>query len=318
LVAAVNRLSTWSREHRWVSLIIQGGLILIALTFVGFYIQRDWHEFKQTDLNIHWGMAGLSFVLYGLNYLCFIIAWHLLVRSVDKTIGWTKNSLIYSYSHLARFLPSPAWFIASRAILYSQAGMRKRSSLTLTAVETLLHFALGLSLYCMLSIDSNSPLTFLYLFGLLPALAVIIWPQLLEMGSIYSSEGIKYTRGTILVIELLLLLTWITAGFFFNLVIFTIIGIQVPVSMVDLWKIWIVSNLIAYIGAYIFGGVSIFREFSLVFLLGKWFTPPIALGIAIVSRLVMTVAGIFWAFLVIGFIKALDLFFPGKIMIDRN
>jgi hypothetical protein len=188
-------------------------------------------------------------------------------------------------------------------MLYGQIGMRKRISLTLTALETLLHFFIGLGFYCILWVDLDAPWTILYLLGLVPVLVILVWPHLLELPWANEGETMKYSRKSLIFIDVFLLFTWFITGLFLNSVISSIITEPFSVTIVDLWRIWIISNLIAYIGAYLFGGISILREFSLMFLLGKWFTPPIALGIAALSRIVMKLAGIFWALLFIGLIS---------------
>jgi hypothetical protein len=72
-----------------------------------------------------------------------------------------------------------------------------------------------------------------------------------------------------------------------------------------LWKDWVISSLISYLSAYTLGGVGLFREISLTFLLSQVFGPAVALIVTILSRVFITLAGVVWSGLLIGGLKVI-------------
>jgi hypothetical protein len=204
-----------------------------------------------------------------------------------------------------RFLPTPIWFFASRVSLYEQVGTRKRLTVITTFLETFLHVSTGLCFYTLLLIDIKKPITIIPFLLCLSLLAfTIIRPNIFHLPMLTGEARGKNIFGSkdIFFILLLFTFTWAIAGPFYASVIKSIAPDTV-MTTVDMWKVWILSSLVAYLSAYTLGGIGLLREFSMTLLLNKWFSPPIALIITILVRLMMTFAGIFWAFLAIGLNK---------------
>ncbi len=294
----------WIACRRWARTVINLGMILAVLIFVLNYVSKDWNTLSHLKISISIDKIFWSFLFFGINYLVLAQIWHLLVNLVGGNVDWKDNYQLYSYSYLSRFLPTPVWYLASRAALYEKYGISKRNVLLLTIFETLLHLISGFAFYCLLFIKPDSPITFLFILGLLPVAIVILFPKKIFAFIANQKDGepaAAVSSKRIIYVLILYAITWIVSGLFFKSTI------QITSSAIignrQILIIWIISTIISYISTYTLGGVGMFREFSLTFLLSPHFTPPIALMITILVRLVMTVAGVIWSFFVMGLIK---------------
>jgi hypothetical protein len=92
--------------------------------------------------------------------------------------------------------------------------------------------------------------------------------------------------------------SWVVAGPFMGLIVGAYAS-PGPIPLLDLYRVWILSGLVAYASAYTLGGAGFLREFTMSWLLSSWFGPGLALVIALTLRLVMLVSGVVWGLSVV-------------------
>jgi MFS family permease len=277
------------------------------ISFIVFYVQRDWQEIRRSEISFNISALWATLGFFGINFILLLIAWHILIRSYTGLHDFKQNALNYSYSYLFRFLPTPAWFLSSRMYLYSQSGIRKRVALTITGFETLLHAASGMLVFCLFSVDFSKPVTWLFSLIIIPFFLAIYSPEKLNLRWFSGDESLALLNRTTLVALLIIYtFTWLVSGpFMYSLM--QIVSNDIPINMVEIVRIWTISSVVAYIGAYTLGGIGILREFTLSFLLGRYLSYTLALTITIISRLVLILGGILFSILAIGLIKLLSL-----------
>lgn len=300
----------WIRQRRWIQIIFNVFLFLFMVIFIGLYIFQDWEQLSHLKIAVNFQLLAVSFLFYGINYLLFSIGWHILFRAYNPRVRWWDNLLFYSYSYIMRFLPTPFWFIASRAVLYEKVGTRKRIAVLTTFLETYLHFISGLSFFCLLIIDFQKPLTYFpFILSLIPVVITILRPGLFQHQVITGEKDTieLFRPKDAAVILILFIFTWLFAAPFFSLIIRSVVP-DMALTLTDIWKVWILSSLVSYLSMYTLGGVGMLREFSMTLLLYEWFSPPVALIITVLLRIMMTLAGIFWALIAIGIIKLFKVF----------
>lgn len=293
------------RESRqWIT-VVNIVLALTLIMFVGRYLLLDWRQVRQATVALNLSYVGVALGLYGLNFVLFIIAWRGIVIRFGGPPDWKQNVCLYSYTNLAKFLPTPAWFLASRIHLYGQSGMGRRAALATTAVETLLHASAGLAFYALLATNPERPVTWPYMLALIPVAVMLSRPDWLELRWISGGRGgTSVRRQDVIVWVASYFLTWVVAGPFFWAVIGTFSGDVPPLS--DLWRIWTLSGLVSYVATYTLGGVGILREFALTWLLGKFYPLPLALLIAVGVRLTLIGGGVLWGLTASGFVHVLS------------
>jgi len=296
------------KKQRWIRIFINTALVLFMFFFIARYIQKDWQEIQKTHYSFNLRALWITLGLYAINFCLLMVAWLILLKCFGALKQLSYNAFLYSYTYLYRFLPTPVWFIGSRIYYYGQLGIGKRTIVTTTALETLLHMFTGFIIYCLLLIDFKQPITWLYSLSVLLIILGIYhshWFELRWINRENSSLRINKTDFTLLLS--LYFITWIISGPFFKMLI-QIIYNPVQVSMVSLMRIWIISSLFAYVGSYTLGGVGVIREFSLTILLSKYLPPSTALVIIVLVRLVMTLGGVLWALTIVGIAKLFSRF----------
>lgn len=290
--------------RRPVRLAINLLLAMLLLAFLGSYVRRDWRTIPGAEIALDLPALLFALILYGVNYLLFVAAWQRLVLYSGGTTEWQRNALMYSYSYLARLLPTPFWQHASRIHLYAQTGMDKRSALKMTALETILQVLAGMAFYSLIAIQSLLSEIVLLAIGLAAALAFALRHRLPKVTFLHNigQAGSDLRVRDLALWSVLYLVTWIIAGPFLHFALAAFSGLTPP-SMLDLWRIWTLSSLVAYIGAYTLGGGGILREFTMIWLLTPSYSPPVALLMTVGVRLLMTLAGVFWPLVTAGILS---------------
>lgn len=300
----VDRITPWLtniRNNRKYSLLINGVLFVMVGIFLTNYILKEWQTIK--EFRVHFAIVPLviSFILYGVNYVLFLFGWHILIKSYGVKSSIFTNSYIYSYSQIAKILPTPAWFITGRLVLYQKEGAQKRIILTSTFLEIILHMIVGLVFMALINITSENYFSWLYGLSIIPLVIFILFPKILNFSFLKLNDS-SFKKFDFLVLIALFALTWILSGPFFQSLL-SGIGISTEISMIKLWQIWIISSIFAYIGSLTLGGVGILREFSITFLLGNLISPPLAAIIAAVSRIIMTLGNLVWPLIIMGIVR---------------
>lgn len=182
--------------------------------------------------------------------------------------------------------------------------MNKRSALVMTALETLFQVVTGVAFYLLITIQSLLSEIVLLAIGLAAALVFSLrhrWTRVSFLNNI-GWAGSDLRPSNLAILSVLYLLTWIIAGPFLHFALTAFSGLAPP-NMLDLWRIWTLSSLVAYVGAYTLGGGGILREFTMIWLLTPWYPPAVALLITVGVRLLMTLAGVFWPLVTMGIIR---------------
>jgi hypothetical protein len=297
------------QHNRKLRLLANLVMVLATAIFLGGYIIRQWSELQDTRLVFDLQSILFSFILIGVNLFFFILAWYAIIRVFQSKSSFLNDALIYSLTQITRLLPTPAWYFASRIYHYSIVGLRKRSIIIATFAETVFHASVGFIFYCIISFQINQGISWLYILS-----ALILTAVLTQVVVSYMKRNnfVLTTKESILrfgSIAVLYLATWLISFPFFYFIIQSLTG-AVTISLIDLWKIWIISSLFAYIGSYTLGGLGFVREFSLVLLLTPYLSPPLCVAVAVLSRLVTTVGSLLWSGMIIIIVRIIFRFNP--------
>jgi hypothetical protein len=251
---------------------------------------------------------GLAFVAYPLGFAPVIWAWHLLMSRMGGCSNWRTNLRLYALSCLPRRIPSSIWSIASRVVLYRDQGVDSALTLTATALETIWLVLSGLSVF-LLSLPfwsvtggtSRLDGRLIAVSGacLVLALASPLWSPLLLRGArwLLARMGfrvsVQLAPREVLPLLGLAALAWVGGG----VVLYVLANAVTPVSLDYLPSLvgaWAASGAISLSAGLVVSGMGL-REVTLTVLLGNLVPLPVAVGVALLFRVLLMVGEFVWA-----------------------
>ncbi|GIV65416.1 MAG: hypothetical protein KatS3mg046_676 [Bellilinea sp.] len=278
-------------------------LIPIGLLYAAYIIFLESKNLSSYHLSIDRKYFLFAFIILGINQILFTMAWHFIVLTISENANLKDNTIAFSEAQIAKILPSPIFYIISRVTYYksSQLPMKEKSVVISIIMETSIQLLSGLLLIGILStIKSNSiNISIIIWFVFTVTLTIILY----QLFILVIKKFIKLRKNNIKILALTCLLTtttwflslpfsqYIIQGLFSNM--------RVDISFwISIWKIWILSSLVSYIGTAV-GGLGVLREFSMVIMLAQELNMTYAIIIALVSRLLITLSNIFWSTIIL-------------------
>jgi len=274
----------------------------VSFLFLGFGLYRHWRELARYEWSIDYGYLLISSAIYPVAFILIASVWSLVIGRLGGFSDYVGNLQIYCYSGLAKYVPGTFWYVLGRAYFYEKKGVAK----SLTALGSLWELALaafsGLLVYLPLTICSGrmyvAPLNYLLLL-LIPLGFVVLYPPGLHAALKYVLKGRAGNIGLIrsrdaLAWVALYVCAWLLGGLAFYLqanMIFPVPLVHLPAVASFL----VISGVISHLAFFIPAGLGI-REVSLSLLLSSYVPFGIAVVIALVFRLWMTVSEVFWTF----------------------
>lgn len=220
---------TGSRRARgW----LRAGLVLVMLTLtvgvLGYLVYSQRQALLQYDWQFRPGPIILSFGLFSLTLLAASLVWGWIMNNLGSPISYWTHVRLYFITHVSRRIPGSLWYVAGRAYLYRQEGIDVRLTSLASAVEYALILVSGL-LSCLL-----------FSFSLL--LAQGVSPYLLAGFLVVGLAGL-HPR----ILRQIFRLFRVDIG-------------RLPFKAVLGW-------LVAYIGIWILGGMSLFAVATAIYTL---------------------------------------------------
>jgi hypothetical protein len=292
----------WSNPH-WRRVVLS--LMLIGSLGVVFWtIARDWYNLINYDWHFNWAYLALSSGAYIGSLSLVVIAWSLVMRALHAPLAWKQHARFFLYSWMARRLPTPAPFVASRVLLYEQVGVERRQTLMGMLWEHILLIASGGVLVVLLFpltplLGDNIPLLPVALIALV-SIFLAVRPRILaallnwllrrwNQPPITDFLSFSVTVGVFLLNSFV----WLLGGLILFLLVRSVYTLDWSVLPV-LTQIWIASGLVGYLSFLIPVGLNL-RDASMVVLLTLVVPLSVALIIVLLVRLWITVNELFWA-----------------------
>lgn len=289
------------------------GILLLSLFFIALALRANWSEFKAQDLNFDYRFIILAVLIYPVGMLPTALSWHTLLRSIGVALPFRTNLRIFSLSALPRHIPGFVWYISSRSLLYKEENTPAAVIVTASAADIILLALTGFLSTLMLLVsgigisqDLNSIRTAAYIA--IPILLLLIisiplvnrlLPYLLERRGVTEIPSIR--QGYLVVTLLVMFIAWAGGG----LILFVLAQAIYPLSwsmypaLIGAWGAAGAVSLTVGIGIQ---GLGI-REITLSAILSLIMPPVIAIILAVVFRLVLTVGEFLWVMLFIWLTK---------------
>jgi glycosyltransferase 2 family protein len=130
------------QNRQWRGLIL-GGTIAATLALLALGIIRGWPELIRYRWQFDWRWLALSGLMYACSLGLAVLAWIRIMHGLQAGSTWRQDAKFCLYSLIARRLPTPAPYIASRVLLYEEIGVPKLTTSVGLLWENLLLIAAG-------------------------------------------------------------------------------------------------------------------------------------------------------------------------------
>lgn len=287
--------------------ILTAFFLLLTVTAIAtlLYANRETLLTFDWQLRPWWLVSALT--LLALDLLLGAYAWHLLVSRLTSHGQLSHDLRTWNYANLARRLPGPIWYMASRALIYEKRGVSKVTISLISGLEIVLILIAGILTFLLVlpfwalpaGVGDQLSRSWLLLpvatAGMLlvhPRVLTALWRRLSQD---QPTMDLRW-RDTISWV-IFYLAVWAIGGG----VLFSIVNFVQPLAVGDFAPVlgmWAVANTVSLAGALTISGFGL-REVSLAILLTQFVPAPVALVIAILVRVIWLIGELMGALLAI-------------------
>lgn len=267
------------------------------------YSQREILFTYKFDLKYQYLLVAFSIFSIALYVAAFV--WGLIMNTLTKPLPIFKHVFFYFFSNIAKRIPGTVWYVAGRGYLYNQSNI----PLTLVTVASTIEYAVIILSGILVSVLFSFPqLSNNRSWGVIVVIATVICFLIIQPRSIQwllaklhidKYNTLRYS--TIIGWLSLHTFVWILGG----IIVFAISNSITPIPYTDLPLVigsWSLTGVISSVFFFLPSNFGI-SEVSLSLLLSRIMPTPIAVFVAIFTRLAITLFEAIWALLSIGVIR---------------
>jgi len=298
----LDRVEQWSKLPwvRW----LYAAVIALAIIMLGWSVTHNWETLSSYDWKWNWRALLLALICYCVSLLCAVCGWRDIMHALGVNLSLRKHWKVYTFTNLARRLPTAIWYASGRLLMYEQLKVAKRiTSMALIIEVFVTAYAGAISGAIFTSIAGQSvgwtETKWVYLV-LFVGIIFVVRPQwaLLMFNALQryldrSSIDITLNWRDTMRWTGIYTLNWMSGGF----MLYWMISILHPVpfrAILGVISMWIVSGVAASIFTtflpFSFGP----RELALTLLLSNLIPPPVAATISVLSRVWLGINQLIW------------------------
>jgi hypothetical protein len=274
---------------------ITGGIIAILSLF--FIIQQLWQSWPELgEIQIRIPLASLSLLFAGFSLTLYALLWQNTLQRLGTPLSRSLAVQIWFLSQIVRYVPGNIWHLLGRAYLARQEGV-ETLPLSLSMMLEIMQTITAALIITAVSLIFWQPeiVSGIWLLSLVPLLSCYVWPQLLRrpITLVLKITRQKHTFFQLQRKDLLALLpgycfTWLAYGFGLYILVYSIHPLPLAVFP-SIAGIFAVAWVVGFLSFLTPSGLGV-REGVLGYLLAFLMPTPIALLIALLARIWLTLA----------------------------
>jgi len=285
-------------QGKTFKIVVGGSIVLLSLAFLGHLIYTNWPTLIAYQWLFNYVELALTLLYFSLAMISAMWGWHLIITRLASANDARLNARIYCYAAAAKRLPGTAWDIATRVLMYDQAGVSKALTGVASLLELLLIVVSGSFLYM-----AFAPFTLSYLSGLgtWPLVVALLLGLVVTHPSLITWIVSKMRKETlpkepsyrdILLWLLMYVLSWVTSGLMLYGTIRSVYGLSskhLPQVLAD----WTLAGLIGAAMTFVPSSLGL-REVTLTLLMSRYLPEHIALVASLLVRLLAIGYSMLW------------------------
>ncbi len=298
----LQRLRALSRRPA-VRGVVAGVILLLSFGYMGYILASNWEELTAYRWRFQAGPIALAFGSYSLALFLATLSWGLMVQRLTGVGGLGRHFRYYVYITLLRRLPAPFLDFIGRAYLYDQEGVAGPVMAALTLFEWILIIVSGIPVYLLTSPFLPLPPVWKSPWVGLGGLGLgllLVHPRIIRAllrlvtkGSLSFTFGYRDLAGWLALYSL----AWIMGGVTLYAVTTSLYALPLS-DLPGVVGIWALSGMVILFVLLTPSGFGI-KELALGMLLGYLIPPSLAVVVALLMRVVLTLFEMVWGVIVL-------------------
>jgi len=291
-MGGVRRFTRGRRIQRLTSIIIS----LVAVAILGYLVYRQKEILLSYPWQINPALYLLSFFVFSIDLFLVAMIWGWIMNTIGKRLDYQKHIRYYIISNIAKRIPGTLWYIASRAQFYQKEGIDYRLTSLASGIELAVSIMSGVlvSLLFAIPIVLNYGLNPLVLAGILLVGILLLHPRVTDW--IFRLLKVEATQfGYRRTIQWLI--AYVPAWIFGGIVLFIIANSFIPIPLHQIGYVigsWSLVGIVSYLLFFSPSNLGV-TEVGLSLLLANIMPAPIAVILAITTRIAIILYEIIWA-----------------------
>ena len=283
-------------EKRWIRLSLQGAILILCLAYLGLNLRNAGNQLG--DLRIQFGPLLSAWLLTTLAVYLGALGWWFTLRALGQPAGLLPGLRTHLLSNLAKYVPGYAWQLVGKAYLSRGMGLAGLAIGWGMALELAQLVLTGLALTALFlpgELIQNWPLGARLGLGSLRALGLSTFVFLpLVIGILLGRRwqdrsGFRIRRASFVLASLSMLAGWLLFGYAYWLIGTALRPL--PVSDLPLFIFTLTASFLIGLAILVVPGSIGVRESIMVFFLSAASLPPaLAVVIAALSRVIVTLS----------------------------
>ena len=273
--------------------LLKWGLVGLIFVFLFRFLYNSWGDVQNYEFELNWWLFIFSYVFLFLHFVLISVGWDLLLKVLNgKKLPIMKALRIRVLSDFGRFVPGKVWLILGRINYCKKWGISSDVVTYSSLMEIFIGQISAVILFMLVFLLYSHQLTSyaLIILVFLPAMLTLLHPELFNTFMKFASKLFKkkFVRTNIkfsfmLSLISVFILAWVMMGIGFFLMANAVypIGLDLLFPFIAVYSIsWVLGFVMIFLPA----GLG-FREAVMTFLLSFFVPVPIAILLAVLSRL---------------------------------
>jgi uncharacterized membrane protein YbhN (UPF0104 family) len=283
-------------QRRGVRLAATAVTVFISAAILGWLVYSQREVLLSYDWRLDPWPLALSFLIFSVDLALVGLIWGWIMNALGGRQPLGRHLRIFSVAYLSRRLPGTIWYVASRAQLYKAEGVSRR----LTSLASGVEFAISILSSVLVSFFFAVPILTeyrlsLWMLGVVLLLGiVVVHPRFI--GWLLGKLGVQaqaFSYRHVVSWLAAYCAAWVLSG-----AVLYLIGLSfVDLAGRDLWYIvgsLALVNLVSALLLFAPSNLGV-TEVGLSLLLANIMPAPLAVVLAVGSRVLLTLYEIFWA-----------------------
>jgi hypothetical protein len=297
----IDRLST-KKVQRTIGIIILAGLMV----FLIYQILKSWQEIKTYPWQLDFKYIIIGFFVYSVSLFSTGGIWASIMARTSNIRHYLLHVRLYCLTNLAQRLPTPLPYIGARAETYAQLGVPRTTTIASMSLEVVITIVGAVSTAIItlpFSVDKSKQTGAFWVWAaMIPLLVFIIKPKWLFAGIEFVLKRFKkefpypsITWKHMVAWSLASTAIWFLGGMLYFLLAKSVYPLPVN-SLLEMINVFALSGVVGWVGQlFFFVPLVTVRQLTTAYLLSLFLPWPVAVAVALLTRLVVMVYELLWA-----------------------